>query len=218
MQLVLFAKWPQPGKVKTRLLPLFDPHTSARFATELIHWTIDRVSKSNFERATLAVWPVEFVDCANETFSVSTIPQIEGNLGDKMAHVICQGITQKKSSIILGCDVPHISIDVLNKAYSEFSSGNDIIGPTEDGGFYLIGLHQFDPLVFNSVEWGGSNVLRQVIDNYHACGFNRLQKLPMLRDLDEPEDVMVVANNFTPIAQFLTTVSNLSSAEVFSNS
>jgi len=203
MQIVLFAKWPEAGKVKTRLSPIFDAEKCADFAELLIQCTMNKIALSKFTDRKLAIWPPYCVERARNKFQISTIPQSAGDLGDKMADVIQLGINAGSPCVILGCDVPHIEVGILNQAYDYLDSGNDVIGPTNDGGFYLIGLHRFDPVVFENIVWGGNQVFNQVMRNYFSVFNDRIYTLPLVRDLDEPDDVREVATTFEPIACFL---------------
>ena len=95
-----------------------------------------------------------------------------------------------RSSIIIGTDIPGIMVSMLSTAFKSLEKHDVVIGPTEDGGYYLIGLKKDVPELFENIAWSTNTVFSATREKAHALGLS-LKVLPKLRDLDTEEDLHV---------------------------
>jgi uncharacterized protein len=203
--LILFAKQPIPGEAKTRLQSDYSPEQAAQIAGFLIR-----------ETAKLAVinWPSDvylygapgvdhplFRDLA-EAFHLHLAVQAEGDLGFKMLTALRQGIARSGAASVLGCDVPHCRGVILELAHEKLARGDNVIGPTEDGGYYFIGLQQAPAALFEHIEWGGHRVLETTLLRAQQLGID-FETLPKLTDIDSVDDLWVTAHQYKPLRKFL---------------
>lgn len=190
--LMIFAKAPVPGQVKTRLMDRCDAEAAAYIAELLL---------SHMVKIACQHWPGRVVisvagDQQHSVFAtlkqkylVECIGQSDGDLGVRMHHAFDFAF---KGSVgpaaIIGADVPHCSADVLQEAWLNLSNGANIIGPAVDGGYYLIGLQQPCVELFDGVDWGTSKVYQQTLDRARDVPLS-FHVLPSLSDLDTWADI-----------------------------
>jgi len=189
--LYLFAKEPEAGKVKTRLAPKLGHHRCALLATKMLQQSAEKVSQDWQGELVLCVTPrIEaplFLEMQKRWRCRSVLQQGD-DLGERMLHAMQQGIRKVGAAVVMGCDVPYLSPQILRQAFEIMSRGENIIGPAEDGGFYLLGMHRPEPRLFEDIVWGGSQVLAGVMKNAERCGIE-FASLPALRDIDLWEDL-----------------------------
>ncbi len=203
--LILFAKQPIPGEVKTRLQPHYSPEQVAQIAEFLICDTA-KLAATN--------WPSDvylygapgtdhplFRRLA-ERFHLHLATQASGNLGLKMLTALCQGIERSGAAAVLGCDVPHCRGAILEYAHEKLARGDNVIGPTEDGGYYFIGLQQAPVALFEHIEWGGSRVVETTVLRARQLGI-AFELLPKLTDIDTRDDLWITAHQYEPLRKFL---------------
>ncbi|WP_424946684.1 TIGR04282 family arsenosugar biosynthesis glycosyltransferase [Candidatus Spongiihabitans sp.] len=191
LPLYLFAKAPIPGLVKTRMHPHLSDIQSARLATLMLEQSIDKVCRFWPGKLMLTVSP-SIHDPLFQNFArnndLDLEAQISGDLGERMTHVMHKGIEQFGSAVVMGCDVPQITHEILVQVHRLLAAKNNVIGPASDGGFYLLGLSQIAAGVFEGVDWGGSQVLSQVCGNFQRLGI-ALSRCAELRDIDNWDDL-----------------------------
>jgi len=204
-ELLLFARKPVPGEVKTRLMPEYSPARAAEIAVFLIRATVELAASAWPGRIYLYVWPDPelplFHELARE-FPVTLAAQAEGDLGAKMLAALRDGIERCGCAAVMGCDVPHCGWPVLDQANDWLARGDDVLGPTEDGGYYFIGLQQARAELFDGVEWGGDRVLAATLTRAEALGIE-FEMLPTQRDIDTAADLWLVAQKYEPLKRFL---------------
>lgn len=190
--LYLFAKAPEPGKVKTRMRPQLDNDACAALATRMLVQSASKVVRH---------WPGPRILCVAPTLdhprfheleqeqSFRLLKQIDAGLGDRMLAALADGLEQFGQAVVMGCDVPHIDGAILQQAWRLMQLGDNVIGPAEDGGFYLLGVNASPARAFTGIEWGGdqvaSAVLRQGLEEGIA-----FTHLPTLRDIDRYDDLL----------------------------
>lgn len=203
--LMLFAKQPIPGKVKTRLQPDFSPEQAAQIAEFLIRDTA-QVATANWPSAVYlygapsADHPV-FSRLAGK-FHMRLATQAVGGLGFKMLTALREGIERSGAAGVLGCDVPHCREAILELAHEKLAGGDNVLGPTEDGGYYFIGLQQASAALFEHIEWGGNQVAETTLWRAQRLGIT-FQVLPKLTDIDTRDDLWVTAHQYEPLRKFL---------------
>ncbi len=122
------------------------------------------------------------------------IPQISGDIGQRMAYALRQSAASGFDSVILiGADIPDLTTAILVDAFDRLQHDEMVFGPAEDGGYYLIGLQtkclgNVDPMIFSHIHWGHSSVLTETINRIEHSGL-AYSLLPCLGDVDQPEDL-----------------------------
>ncbi|MBI4464792.1 MAG: TIGR04282 family arsenosugar biosynthesis glycosyltransferase [Acidobacteria bacterium] len=114
----------------------------------------------------------------------------EGNtLGDRMGVAFARALASGgRRVVIFGSDSPTLPLSVVQQAFQSLHECDLVLGPTEDGGYYLIGCRRFDPDLFENVQWSTSSVFEQTHTNAQRLGY-RIAVLPLWFDLDEWKDV-----------------------------
>lgn len=199
--LVLFAKSPVPGKVKTRLQPELNADQAAQVAAQLIEQSVYLAVKAWPGPVWLYTWPNtdhELFRTLSENTRIRLGIQSTGDLGKKMTSAICEFTVTKTAVAVMGCDVPHCPLDTLQLAGNLLKQGQSVIGPSTDGGYYFIGLQQCHPELFTAIEWGSDRVLEATLAAAKNLNVDFYQ-LPALRDIDGFEDLKQVFPDYQPI-------------------
>jgi glycosyltransferase A (GT-A) superfamily protein (DUF2064 family) len=116
------------------------------------------------------------------------VPQVEGDLGARMAHAVSAAFAEDAAPVlVIGADVPHVPERCLAEA-AAVTAGRVVVGPAEDGGYYLIALARPAPGLFVDVPWGGDRVLEATRRRAQALGL-RAELLPSIFDVDEARDL-----------------------------
>lgn len=193
---VLFAKAPRPGAVKTRLCPPLSPTMAARLYRCFLLDALDRVRTVDGTTPAVAYAPRRsrrFFAAARP--GMLLIPQTGADLGARMAGVFQRLFGQGFEAVVLiGADSPTLPPDYLRRAIRALDDvGVDgVIGPSEDGGYYLIGLRQPCPELFAGIAWSTARVMDQTLARARRSG-RRLRTLPAWYDVDTVEDLRRLA-------------------------
>jgi uncharacterized protein len=188
VRLLVFAKAPVPGEVKTRLIAALGAEGAARFHTQLVRRTIVTALQATGPRVELWCAPdcehPFFASCAAE-FSVGLYAQTGGGLGERMANAAGSGLQRAHKVLLIGTDCPALTPAYLDSAAAALANGNEvIIGPAEDGGYVLIGLSRPVPQIFTDISWGTERVLAQTRARLLSLGL-RWDALATLWDVDD---------------------------------
>lgn len=200
--LVLFAKAPQAGLVKTRLHSHCSPEQAAEIAKILLLQTIEKTQAYWPGHIVLSIWPNQqdpYLQQLAERYQLAMTTQASGDLGEKMAAA-CERFGYPAA--IIGSDSPHILGDSLVEAHDQLASGENVIGPSEDGGYYLLGLAQASPTLFEDVAWGGETVLATTLDKAQKQRLN-IKQLAPLNDVDTWADLVGVASLIPQLQEYL---------------
>ena len=203
--LILFARQPVPGKTKTRLQEKCGKNKAAEISGFLVRSTVILATQYWPGEIFLYGWPDSqhplFKSLATE-FAVTLADQLEGDLGQKMKQTLESHIDRQGAAAIMGIDIPHCSGDTIKKAYDSLTRDENVIGPTDDGGYYLIGLSKKSGMLFSRIDWGTRSVLQKTMEiaKQHNIEF---EMLPMLKDIDTWDDLRVVSQTYEPLRQFV---------------
>ena len=191
--LVIFAKWPTPGLVKTRLCPPLSLEQAAEMAKAFLKDTIDRVTGLE----DLEVWVAFTPTHTRENFrltvpaSIRLLPQRGTDLGRRESNAFEDLLPMTDKAVaILGSDVPTVPLAFLQEGFSRLSEGgcDVVLGPSSDGGYYFIGARRFFPAIFEGIDWSTPRVLCQTLDQARSCNL-RTYLLPSWDDIDNPADL-----------------------------
>lgn len=203
--LLIFAKRPIAGEVKTRLQPTYTPERAARIAATLIRQTVELAASA---------WPGNIYLCGAPDaadplfhelagrFGVALRGQGGGDLGARMQRALAWGIARHGAAAVLGCDVPHCPWEILDEANAALARRDNVLGPSDDGGYYLIGLTQDRPQLFHGIPWGGARVLAATLERAQPLGLE-FRLLPPLRDIDTPADLWLAAQQHASLRECL---------------
>jgi len=189
-QLIIFTRYPEAGKAKTRLIPALGEVGAADLHREMTESTIAKVR--NLENVSLCVY-----------FTGGTIQQMQdwlgndleyqlqpsGDLGDRLIHIFQMMFDRGARSVIaIGTDCPGLTSEILTLAFTQLKTHHLSIGKATDGGYYLIGLDQLIPDIFQNIAWSTDIVFQQTLEIVNRLDLS-IAFLPTLNDIDRPEDL-----------------------------
>lgn len=187
---VVMAKSPRPGAVKTRLAPALGMSGAAELAACFLGDTLDLMARLACATPLVAYAP-EAERGFFETLGIALVPQRGRDLGSRLVGVF-DDVFQLgfPAAMVGGVDTPTLPPEYLEQAISLLTDGraDAVIGPTEDGGYYLLGLRALHPELFEGVAWGSSRVFSQTMSRAAAIGI-RVATLPTWHDVDTPADL-----------------------------
>lgn len=195
--LVLFSRYPEAGRTKTRLARLLGPDGAARVQRRMTEYVAAQIApwlgkcgarcEVRFDGGSadqMRAW-------LGESFSYRA--QGGGDLGARMERAFAEHFAAGAAAVaIIGADCPELDAAILDQAFAALARQTAVFGPAHDGGYYLVGLRQPVPELFQDVPWGTSAVLRRSLKNARRCGLSP-SLLPLLRDVDRPRDLPVWA-------------------------
>jgi len=191
----MFAKYPEKGKVKSRLSPHWDESVIVRLYRCFIEDLLDRLSGGDYQFK-IAYHPREkksdFVRQFGDTFSY--MPQIGDDLGERMHNAFRQCFTEScRFVVIIGSDSPDLPLRIIRDAFQAIETYGAVIGPSIDGGYYLIGFSResFFPGIFEGITWGPDDVFKKTAQLLKDAGLQPYI-LPVWRDVDRPEDIFTL--------------------------
>lgn len=203
--LVIFAKAPVPGQVKTRLCPPLTPDEAATLHGSLVLDALERtkaaISKGRLpvDRyiACLPSASLAFFKILEERHGVRLLDQAGDDLGQRM-HRTCTDLFSRgyRQVFITGTDVPTLPLSEYQQAVSLIESHDLVLGPADDGGYYLIGLKRPVPELFTDVPWSTANVLGITRQKAVSLGLT-IGLLKAWRDLDVAEDLRALIQDCT---------------------
>jgi len=186
--LLVFARSPRPGRVKTRLVPLLGAQGAARLHARLVERTLSTAVAAGLGRVYLYCTPGTggaFFKKMQKRFGVRLRPQSRGDLGERMYNAL----RRYPCAVLIGSDCPALKPADLRAAARALREDADVVlAPAEDGGYPLIGLRRVSRRLFDGIAWGGPQVLAQTRRRLRAMGW-RWKELRTLWDVDRPEDV-----------------------------
>jgi uncharacterized protein len=191
-QLVVIAKAPRPGRVKTRLTPPFSPEQAARLAAAALADTLAAAGRARAARVTVALdgEPGEWLPPGG-----LVLPQRGGGLDERIAAALGDAYARRPLPVVLvGMDTPQLTPALLDAALRPLADGSAdaVFGPAADGGFWLLGLRRPDPALVLGVPMStpqtGAAQLARLMD----AGL-RVHQLPRQTDVDTAAEALAVA-------------------------
>jgi rSAM/selenodomain-associated transferase 1 len=199
----VFAKYWLPGAVKTRLAAHVGNEGAAALYKQFLKATLHR-TRGVAQRRVLAFTPAgrrhEFAALAGSGWQCE--PQAEGDLGTRMRRFFAEQLAEEVSSageertaaarrrvVLIGSDSPTIPVPFIQQAFAILDQVPLVLGPTPDGGYYLVGAAGRVPPIFGGIEWSTPQVWRQTVESLAAAG-RPFARLPEWYDVDEPADLL----------------------------
>ena len=184
--LIIFTRNPELGKVKTRLSATVGNEAALNIYKFLLQHTFSITKNLKVEKQVHYSVKVRDNDIWNETI-YNKKQQSGEDLGERMEYAIQKGFEDGfKNIILIGSDLYDISQLDLETAFNALKNHNFVIGPAEDGGYYLIGMNTMNSALFKNKKWGSDTVLKETLNNLKNETY---QLLPLRNDIDVFEDI-----------------------------
>ncbi len=194
-RLIIFTRYPEAGKAKTRLIPALGAEGAAALHQQMTDHTLVQVQALQFQHP-LCV-EVRFAGGDRDlmqrwlgTDLMYTV-QGEGDLGDRMARSFQSAFNSGVDrALIIGTDCPDLDAPLLERAFRELQHHDLVLGPASDGGYYLIGMRRLIPQLFVNIEWSTASVLERTLAIAEELHLS-FGLLPVLSDVDYPADLEI---------------------------
>lgn len=190
--LLVFAKAPIDGFVKTRLIPALGKSGATQLYRRLLHRLVHGLVREQL--AAIELWCAP--DSTHPDFArlqqlsgVSLHKQESGDLGERMYHAVQESLGRYQHVILLGVDCPALTMTQFEQALSWLDEGTDaVLGPVEDGGYALLGISQAADCLFTGIPWSTDKVAELTRQCLRHMNWN-WRELPVAWDVDRPEDL-----------------------------
>lgn len=193
-QIVIFAKYPSAGQVKTRLIPALGADKAAQLAARLLQHTLTQALDSGYP-VELCGSPAAEHPCWQSLSlpaAVQQSSQCDGDLGARIAQAAQRVLATQRNVILIGTDCPSLDAttlqDAAEKLEQHLAQHDAVIIPASDGGYVLLGLRRFDQSLFEGIAWSSATVCADTLQRLQDLGWS-VSILPTLHDIDEPEDL-----------------------------
>lgn len=190
-KLVIFAKAPQPGAAKTRLIPALGAEGAAALARRMLVHTLQQALAARAGPVELCMSPAPGDKAWHGVAlpdGVARTAQGEGDLGQRMARAVARVTGQQQSVLLFGTDCPALTAAHLAEAGRQLARHDAVLLPVTDGGYILIGLKAPCPGLFTDMPWSTPAVAAETLRRMAALGL-RVWQGPTLHDIDEPADL-----------------------------
>lgn len=187
-----FAKFPEPGQVKTRLAKDIGPGAAAAFYRRIAEYVLKRTAPLDSGYLRIVFYTPEAMrqDFENWLRNEVLREQRGSDVGERMVNALEEMFeTGAKKAIVVGADIPGLHRGIIDLAFGELDSTDIVVGPAVDGGYYLIGMKATHPEIFLNVDWGTAEVFRKTVVNIKEMGLN-YRTVETLFDVDSLEDFL----------------------------
>jgi uncharacterized protein len=199
--LTVMAKAPRAGKVKTRLSPPLTSEQAAQLNISFLKDTTENlaaVAATGSARGVISYTPVGEEPLFDGILpaSFSLVPQRGDGFGDRLLFTAEDALTCGFSAVcLIDSDSPTVPTEVFSRAVTALAQPGDrvVLGPSQDGGYYLIGLKQAHRAVFEGIHWSTATVYQETVEAVHKAGLE-LVELPLWYDVDDAESLQVLKN------------------------
>jgi len=188
--LIIFTRFPESGNTKTRLIPALGADGAAALQRQMTEQTLRQAKEfsnrygialeihfQGGDHAAMARW------LGPHTFRL----QASGTIGERMNQAFAQAFASGMAPVVLiGTDCPGLTEGGLRQAFLSLQESDLVLGPALDGGYYLIGLNEPRPFLFDDIAWGTPSVLEQTLAKANPLNTSQLAAL---HDIDRPQDL-----------------------------
>jgi rSAM/selenodomain-associated transferase 1 len=190
--ILIFAKAPIAGWVKTRLIPFLGDSGAAEIYRSLLFRLMHTLASMEFADTEIWCMPnrshpdFQYLQAMRDC---SLSNQAGNDLGQRMSDAVDKALQRYRYVLLIGVDCPEMTAEYLKKAVCYLQGGADaVLGPAEDGGYVLLGLSKTSACLFEGIAWGTDKVLEQTRNCFLSLGW-KWRELPELWDVDRPEDL-----------------------------
>jgi len=190
----VFAKYWEPGQVKTRLAASIGPEMAAAVYRSFVVTLLERFGHLA-DRRLLVYSPPEqqraFALIAGDNWQLQQ--QSNGDMGQRMEQFFSSAFEKGANRVVLiGSDSPDMPSERITAAFDRLADSSVVLGPAEDGGYYLVGASrsasQKAPPIFDHIDWSSEHVWRQTLERLQACNIEAAE-LPIWYDIDTADDL-----------------------------
>jgi rSAM/selenodomain-associated transferase 2/rSAM/selenodomain-associated transferase 1 len=199
-RLIVFTRYPEPGKTKTRLIPCLGPQGAAALQRRMTEHLLANVRRLRAVRPTAL--EIRYAGGSRQLMQgwlgagLMYTPQSNGDLDRRMGRAFNDAFgCGVDAAVIIGTDIPGITAEILHQAFAALQNRDLVFGPACDGGYYLIGMHNNSfgralPQLFSGIPWGSADVLDLSLKVAAKIGLT-VALLEKLQDVDRPEDIRI---------------------------
>jgi rSAM/selenodomain-associated transferase 1 len=190
--LIVFARYPLPGKVKTRLAKTLGDERSADFYRACAEYVFQESAKIGTSIMRYLFYSENsdkdhIIEWTKGGFLYAA--QGPGDLGERMRRAFRMVFDRgARKAVVIGTDVPDISASLLEEAVQALNNVDVVIGPSRDGGYYLLGTKRLHDEIFSDIEWGSDKVFTETMMHIEAKRLS-VCRLPVLTDIDTEDDL-----------------------------
>ncbi|MBI5191058.1 MAG: TIGR04282 family arsenosugar biosynthesis glycosyltransferase [Nitrospirae bacterium] len=199
--LIIFAKAPVAGLVKTRMFPFLSFEEAAGVQRAFLEDTVDKAVSAGTHEVCIAYSPEGSHDLFRSLFGDRVAhyhAQAGDDLGARMAAAFgCAFGAGARKAVIVGSDVPTLPSEFISDAFGMLDTADVVLGPSQDGGYYLVGLTRPVPALFAHIPWSARTVFRDTLARAEGLGLS-VSTLPTLRDVDTFEDLRALVGAALP--------------------
>lgn len=196
---ICFTRVPKPGVTKTRLLPILSGDQCAKLHTAFLTDLAQVYSEVDADLFVAYTADPDW-EILKSIFPAATgfFPQEGADLGEKMHRAICAVLKQGYDAVVLtGADLPRLTAAHLDSGFAALETADIAIGPTSDGGYYLVGTKQPHRVIFENQQYGGATVLENTLAAGQSAGLQVALADPC-DDVDMPEDLRALVTQLSP--------------------
>lgn len=192
-RLILFTRYPEPGRTKTRLIPALGVQGAATLQRRMSEAIVARMAEfADNHPVGLEIRYTDGTPQAMAEWLSSEIPclaQGEGDLGERLHRAFAEAFAHGAQKVVaIGADCPNLTPVFFAQAFSALDTQDLVLGPAMDGGYYLVGLNQSAPALFSDIPWGSGGVLAATLKQAQGLKLST-HLLEPLADVDRPEDL-----------------------------
>ena len=187
-RLVVFVKAPRPGLVKTRLAAVLGQKAASAAYCKLVEKLLEQLAPLDEVELCFAPDDAEAELRPWLRRGWTLVPQGQGDLGARLHRAFeSEFLAGAESVVAIGSDCPEVTVEDIESAWQALRSHDVVLGPASDGGYWLIGLKQPDPRLFDGMAWSTETVLAQTMERCRSAGLC-VNLLRQLDDIDTEED------------------------------
>lgn len=192
--LIIFAKRPAPGRVKTRLSPPLSPEQAAELYRCMLLDTLAKAATFSGSEKHIFYEPDELAAAffTESAPGIACTPQEGEDLGARMANAFRRLLALGYGRVaIIGTDLPDLPMEYVDEAFGLLESGkaDAVFGPSEDGGYYLVAMGELHGELFRDIPWSSGEVLEKSLGKAAEAGV-RVSLLPVWHDVDTADDLL----------------------------
>lgn len=185
--LIIFVRNPELGKVKTRLAQTVGPQMALDIYKQLLQHTLDITKKLAVNKYVFYAGAFSEMDMWKESGYYQLL-QKNADLGEKMHHSFRMLFEKEHSKVvIIGSDCIELTQEIIQQAFDVLTTNDAVIGPANDGGYYLLGIKMLYPHLFTNKQWSTGDVYETTINDFKKLDLKYFV-LPVLIDIDTEED------------------------------
>lgn len=184
--LIIFTRNPELGTCKTRLAKTIGDDATLEIYKHLLKHTAETAKKISADRFVFYSEAIEKEDLWNPDFFKKKL-QEGTDLGDRMENAFSELFQLGyEKVVIIGSDLLDLMAEIISEGFQKLNQYNYVLGPAEDGGYYLFGMKQLHPKIFKNKDWGTESVLHDTLKDLEKSNFYLLETL---NDIDTFEDI-----------------------------